>query len=92
MKFLCLPIFVLALVLGACERHTWEDQKDEDGHVTQKGTKRLYEGHGEHGGAHEEHGGDQEGHGEGEGATENKGQDEAAGGGHDHDGDGKADH
>ena len=73
MKYLCFLISAFALVLGACESHSWEDVKDEDGNVTEKGTKRLFETHkvdgaghgsghgdkaGEHGGKNTEHEGD----------------------------------
>ena len=63
MKYLSLLISAFALSLGACERHSWEDQKDENGIVTEKGTKRLYP-------AHHAEGGD---HGAGDHATEDEG-------------------
>ncbi len=47
MKHLSLLIAVFALVLTQCERHSWEDVKDADGNVTEKGTKRLFEAHGD---------------------------------------------
>lgn len=56
MKFLSLLIALLALSLGACERHSWEDQVDENGIVTEKGTKRLFPAH-EHDAGHDAHGG-----------------------------------
>lgn len=80
MKYLCFLISAFALVLGACESHSWEDVKDEEGKVTEKGTKRLFashdahEGdHGEHKGAPEEksHEGDKDKHG-GESAEEHE--------------------
>lgn len=46
MKHLSLLIAAVALVLTQCERHSWEDVTDEHGHVTEKGTKRLFEEHG----------------------------------------------
>lgn len=49
MKFLSLSVAAFALTLGACERHSWEDVKDEDGNVVEKGTKNLYKPHGEEG-------------------------------------------
>ena len=76
MKFLCLSVAAIALTLGACERHSWEDVKDEDGKVIEKGTKNLYKPH------VEEAGDDHEGHGDED--------HEKAPVGHDHDG--KADH
>lgn len=79
MKFLCLSVAAIALALGACERHSWEDVKDEDGNVVEKGTKNLYKPHGAEEGGHEDHK-------DGEGHDEKK---ESVG--HDHDGDGKAD-
>ena len=42
MRFVLLPAAVLALALGSCERHSWEDKTDEDGNVVEQGTKRLY--------------------------------------------------
>ena len=56
MKRLSLLLAAIAFLLGACERHTWEDHDaNEDGKIDQneKGTKRLYEDHGK-GGAHKE--------------------------------------
>jgi hypothetical protein len=50
MKHLSLLIAATALVLAQCERHSWEDVKDADGNLTEKGTKRLFEGHGDHSG------------------------------------------
>ena len=50
MKYLSLLIAAVAIVLTQCERHSWEDVTDEHGHVTEKGTKRLFEAHGAHGG------------------------------------------
>ena len=59
MKLLCLSAAAFALVLGSCERHSWEDVTDEDGNVTEKGTKRLYkEKKGEDGSGHSEGDGD----------------------------------
>ena len=52
MKYLFLLIATFALGLGACERHSWEDQKDENGIVTEKGTKNLFTKHGTDGGGH----------------------------------------
>ncbi len=48
---------VIVLGLGACERHSWEDEVDpETGEVLRKGTKRLFkeEHHGsdDHGADH----------------------------------------
>ena len=51
MKRLSLIAAVFAFLLGACERHTWEDHDaNQDGKIDQneKGTKRLYED--DHGG------------------------------------------
>lgn len=48
MKRLSLFLAAFAFLLGACERHSWEDSDDNgDGHIDQneKGTKRLYEKH-----------------------------------------------
>ena len=45
MKLLSLSIALLALALGSCERHSWEDKTDENGKVIEKGTKRLYQEH-----------------------------------------------
>ncbi len=48
MKRLSLLVAVLALLLGACERHIWEDVDEKgDGRIDQneKGTKRLYKEH-----------------------------------------------
>jgi hypothetical protein len=57
MKFLSLSVAAIALTLGACERHSWEDVKDEDGKVLEKGTKNLYKPHGgEEGDDHDAHG------------------------------------
>lgn len=89
MKFLCLSVAAFAFALGACERHSWEDVKDEDGNLTEKGTKRLFEEHGEEG-AHEEHAGEGSGH-EGAGG-EGAGDEEKAPVAHDPDGDGTPDH
>ena len=72
MKYLCLFISAFALVLGACESHSWEDQKDEEGNVIEKGTKRLFETHDTHGAGHEAEGETDEGEGE-----EGKGHDAA---------------
>lgn len=50
MKRLSLILAAFSLVLGACERHTWEDvDQNKDGVIDQneKGTKRLYAAHGE---------------------------------------------
>ena len=66
MKYLSLLIAAFALSLGACERHSWEDQKDENGIVTEKGTKRLFPAHGEHGGQEGDHGADKAEHKTGE--------------------------
>ncbi len=56
MRRLSLILAAFALVLGACERHTWEDQDaNQDGKIDQneRGTNRLYkEHHGEEGGSH----------------------------------------
>ncbi|MCS5539738.1 MAG: hypothetical protein VCA40_11315 [Roseibacillus sp.] len=48
MKRLSLLVAVLAFLLGACERHNWEDvDENGDGRIDQneKGTKRLYKEH-----------------------------------------------
>jgi len=45
---LSLLVAVLAFLLGACERHNWEDvDENSDGRIDQneKGTKRLYKEH-----------------------------------------------
>ncbi|MFM1560372.1 MAG: hypothetical protein VCA35_10320 [Roseibacillus sp.] len=51
MKRLSLIVAATAFLLGACERHSWEDDdKNGDGKIDQNelGTKRLYqEKHGE---------------------------------------------
>jgi len=60
MKHLSLLIAATALVLAQCERHSWEDVKDADGNLTEKGTKRLFEGHGDH--ADGTHGTEGDGH------------------------------
>lgn len=57
MKCLCSLVAILAFLLGACERHNWEDvDENKDGRIDQneKGTKRLYEEHkeGEDGAKH----------------------------------------
>ena len=51
MKCLSLLVAILAFLLGACERHNWEDvDEDGDGTIDQneKGTKRLYKEHEKH--------------------------------------------
>lgn len=53
MKYLSFLITAFALALGACESHSWEDQKDADGKVTEKGTKRLFENHDAQGEGHD---------------------------------------
>ena len=48
MKRLSLLVAILAFLLGACERHNWEDvDENGDGIIDQneKGTKRLYKEH-----------------------------------------------
>ena len=48
MKCLSLLVVIIAFVLGACERHNWEDvDENGDGRIDQneKGTKRLYQEH-----------------------------------------------
>jgi hypothetical protein len=98
MKFLCLSVAAFAFALGACERHSWEDVKDEDGNLTEKGTKRLFEEHGhEEGAGHEGHEGaghdaDKEGHHEGGDADGHDQDEEKAPVPHDHGGDGTPDH
>ena len=86
MKHLSLLIAAVALVLTQCERHSWEDVKDADGNLTEKGTKRLFESHGDQGGGHGKDGGghsqDGGGHGQ-DGDADKKAEPE---------GDGKADH
>lgn len=86
MKHLSLLIAAVVLVLTQCERHSWEDVTDEHGHVTEKGTKRLYEVHG--GGSGDAHGAghdaDAEAHDKDGG--EHKSPEQG------HDGDGTADH
>ena len=50
MKRLSLLVASCAFFLGACERHTWEDNDaNGDGKIDQneKGTKRLYKDHGD---------------------------------------------
>ena len=50
MKRLSLILAAAAFLFGACERHTWEDKDaNEDGTIdhNEKGTKRLYEKHGD---------------------------------------------
>jgi hypothetical protein len=59
MKYLSLLLVAVAFLLGACERHSWED-KDANGdgiiQESEKGTSRLYKGHGEeHAAEHAEH-------------------------------------
>jgi hypothetical protein len=106
MKFLCLSAAAITFALGSCERHSWEDVTDEDGNVTEKGTKRLYkehaEGHDQDGDGHSDHADGAHGDAkDGDKAHEgdkdkdgDKAHDDAAeeGAGHDHDGDGKPDH
>ena len=51
MKCLSLLVVILAFVLGACERHNWEDVAENgDGRIDQneKCTKRLYQDHKEY--------------------------------------------
>jgi hypothetical protein len=85
MKHFSLLIAAFALAMTQCERHPWEDVKDADGHVTDKGTKRLYGEHGEHA--------DKDGAAHGnEGAGDDKDAEKDEGAGEAHDGDGKADH
>ena len=58
MKRLSLIVASLGLLLGACERHSWNDvDANKDGEIgpNEKGTKRLYED--DHG-----KGGDKKGH------------------------------
>ena len=78
MKYLSLLISAFALSLGACERHSWEDQKDENGIVTEKGTKRLYPAHHAEGA---DHGAGEEAHGAGDRSKEG-GDHGNEGGGH----------
>ena len=70
MKHLSLLIAAVALVLTQCERHSWEDVKDADGNLTEKGTKRLFPVHAEKGGGHEDGHGKDDGQAEGEGDHE----------------------
>lgn len=71
MKYLSLLLVAVAFLLGACERHSWED-KDANGdgiiQESEKGTSRLYKGHGE------EHA---EGHGEEHAEAAEEGDDHA---------------
>ncbi len=41
MKFLCLSAAAIAFALGSCERHSWEDVKDEDGNVIWEVERRF---------------------------------------------------
>lgn len=66
MKHLSLLIAALALVLTQCERHSWEDVKDADGNLTEKGTKRLFPVHEKKEGGHGD-GHAKDGQAEGEG-------------------------
>lgn len=62
MKYLSLGIAAVAFLLGACERHSWEDNDaNGDGIIqeSEKGTVRLYQGHGSHDGD-EAHGKDKD--------------------------------
>ena len=72
MKYLSLLLVAVAFLLGACERHSWED-KDANGdgiiQESEKGTSRLYKGHGE------EHA---DGHGEEQGAHAEGGEEDHA--------------
>jgi len=53
--FLLIPIVTIYLGATSCERHSWDDVKNEEGEVIQKGTKRLFvEHHGDHAG-HDDH-------------------------------------
>ena len=55
MKTLTLAVLALAFLFTSCERHSWEDNDaNGDGVIqeSEKGTKRLYEGHGDHGDDH----------------------------------------
>jgi hypothetical protein len=57
MKILSLAVLALAFLFTSCERHTWEDNDaNGDGIISEseKGTKRLYEAHGDHDGGHGE--------------------------------------
>lgn len=104
MKFLCLSAAAIAFALASCERHSWEDVEDENGVVTEKGTKRLYKEHEDHAEGHGGHAeeGDQDGdghsdaadgaHGDAKDGDKGHGEDAEEGAGHDHDGDGKPDH
>ena len=55
MRNLSLLVASLAFLLGACERHNWEDT-DENGNNkienSEKGTKRLYKEHKDEDGKH----------------------------------------
>jgi|GEM_PF-771180 len=67
MKYLSLLLVAVAFLVGACERHSWED-KDANGdgiiQESEKGTSRLYKGHGEeHAEGHDEHAEDGDDHG-----------------------------
>ena len=56
MKVLSLAVLALAFLFTSCERHSWEDNDaNGDGIIqeSEKGTKRLYPSHGDHGGDHE---------------------------------------
>ena len=57
MKIPSLAVLALAFLFTSCERHTWEDNDaNGDGVIqeSEKGTKRLYEAHGDDGGEHGE--------------------------------------
>jgi len=52
MKFLFVGLIVsLGFVAVSCDQHSWEDEKDEHGNITYKGTKRFYTEH--HGDSHD---------------------------------------
>ena len=58
MKTLTFAVLAVAFLFTSCERHTWEDHDaNGDGIIqeSEKGTKRLYEKHGDHGGGHDDH-------------------------------------
>ncbi|MDP0490545.1 MAG: hypothetical protein Q7Q71_05805 [Verrucomicrobiota bacterium JB023] len=78
MRLACLTGVAAALLLGACDRHSWDKAVDIDGDgkisATERPTKELYVHHGEHAGHgdHAEHGdhgdhGDHSAHGDAHG-------------------------
>jgi|GEM_PF-1687943 len=64
MRFLLVGLVVsLGFFAVSCDQHSWEDEKDDQGNIIYKGTKRFYTDH--HGDSHDTHGeGHEGGHGD----------------------------